>query len=130
MFFAKSLPPRALAEWWSDFIDRPMFDIIAMQDGVGCVRDITPEDIPLYYKELASVFSDNTIRFWNNVETFTIIKRGLPLIPAPLERIAQQYENGRPFVERTITWEFGHFLGRQQVCKERYNAFRNWNLNS
>jgi hypothetical protein len=127
-FFAKSIPPAELAAWWSEFVDRPMFDIIAMQDGVGCERGITPDDIPLYYEALAAVFSAKGIQFWNNVETFTIVKRGQPLIPAPLERIARQYDLGSPFVERTITWEYGHFLGRQQVSQERYDTFRAWNV--
>ncbi len=31
-----------------------MFDILAMQDGVGCNRDITPEDIPVYLAALSN----------------------------------------------------------------------------
>ena len=73
-------------------------------------------------------FADHGIEFWNNVETFTFDTTGLPLIPAPLDRIDRQYEAGRPFVARTITWEYGHFLGRQLVGEERYHAFRAWNL--
>jgi hypothetical protein len=49
------------------------------------------------------------------------------LVPAPLERIDAQYEAGRPYVEQTITWEYGHFLGRQQVGEERYQEFCAWN---
>lgn len=62
--------------------------------------------------------------------TFEFRQWGEPLTPAPLERIAQQYEGGKTFVERTITWEYGHFLGRQQVGEERYESFRAWNLPS
>ena len=127
-FFAKSLPPVELAAWWDGFVDRPMFDIIAMQDGVGCVRDISPDDIPPYYRELTRVFAAKKIQFWNNVETFTIIKRGEPLIPGPMDRIDRQYALGAPFVERTITWEYGHFLGRQLAGEARYQAFQSWNL--
>jgi hypothetical protein len=36
--------------------------------------------------------------------------------PAVLQRVGKRV----PFVDRTITWEFGHFLGYQQVSKERY----------
>ncbi len=64
----------------------------------------------------------------DNVETFHFPQRGEPLTPAPLERIDRQYEAGKPFVERTITWEYGHFLGRQLVGEERYRAFREWNV--
>ena len=128
-FFSKSLPPEALAAWWKDFLDRPMFDILAMQDGVGCAarRGIAPEDIPPIYATLAPVLAAKGIRFWNNVETFTIVGAGQPLVPGPMERIDRQYELGRPFVERTITWEFGHFLGRQQAGEERYREFARWN---
>ncbi len=128
-FFSKSLPPEELAAWWQSFVDRPMFDIIAMQDGIGCrYRHIEPTDIPPLYERLAPVLADKGIAFWNNVETFTFENWGEPLTPAPLERIDQQYEAGRPFVARTITWEYGHFLGRQLVGEERYQQFRNWNL--
>ncbi len=128
-FFSKSLPPAELAEWWRNFVDRPMFDIIAMQDGVGCrYRHIEPEDIPPLYELLAPVLAEKGIAFWNNAETFNLERMGEPLTPAAIERIDRQYEAGRPFVERTITWEFGHFLGRQQAGEERYREFTRWNL--
>lgn len=124
-FFSKSLPPDELGKWWGDFLDRPLFDIIAMQDGVGCYprRDLHPEDIPPYYAELASVYKQKNITFWNNVETF-----GSWPEPGDLHRISCQYEAGKPYVERSITWEYGHFLSRQQVDEKRYQAFKKWNL--
>lgn len=125
-FFSKSLPPTELAAWWDAFLDRPMFDILAMQDGVGCFprRDLHVEEIPPYYAALAPVYRKHGIRFWNNVETFASPWPS----PGPLKRISRQYEAGRPFVERTITWEYGHFLGRQRVGEDRYSTFRRWNL--
>lgn len=128
-FFSKSMPPAELAAWWDRFVDRPMFDIIAMQDGIGCAaqRFISPDDIPPLYRELAPVFHSKKIEFWNNVETFILAVRGEPLTPAPLDRIDSQYEAGRPLVARSITWEYTHFLGRQLVGEERYRAFRTWN---
>lgn len=125
-FFSKSLPPRELAEWWADFLDRPLFDVLAMQDGVGCFprRDLHPEDIPPYYAALAPVYAAKGIRFWNNVETFASPWPS----PGPLARIARQYAAGQPFTERSITWEYGHFLGRQQAGAARYEEFRQWNL--
>ncbi|OPZ31281.1 MAG: hypothetical protein BWZ02_00305 [Lentisphaerae bacterium ADurb.BinA184] len=128
-FFSKSLPAPDLAAWWKSFLDRPLFDILAMQDGVGCrYRHIDPEDIPPLYGRLAPIFAERGVRFWNNAETFVFEQFGQPLTPAPLERIGRQYEAGRPFVERTITWEYGHFLGRQQVGEARHCEFRKWNL--
>lgn len=125
-FFSKSLPPAELAAWWDAFLDRPLFDILAMQDGVGCFprRDLHAEEIAPYYAALAPVYRTHGVRFWNNVETFASPWPS----PGDLDRIACQYEAGRPYVERTITWEYGHFLGRQQAGAERYAAFRKWNL--
>jgi hypothetical protein len=128
-FFSKSLPPAELAVWWRGFLDRRLFDILAMQDGVGCRhRAIDPEDIPPLYAPLADLFAERGIAFWNNVETFVVPVSGLPLVPAPLERIARQHEAGRRYVARSITWEYSHFLGRQLVGEERYREFAAWNL--
>jgi hypothetical protein len=102
-----------------------------MQDGVGCrYRHIEPEDIPPLYERLAPVLAEKGIAFWNNAETFNLGLMGEPLTPAAIERIDRQYEAGRPFVERTITWEYGHFLGRQLAGEERYREFSRWNLNT
>ncbi len=135
-FFAKNLPPDALAEWWDGFLDRPMFDIVAMQDGVGCARGITPEDVPGYYQEFAKVFREKNITFWNNAESFEMcaqFKRtpergGRRFVPAPIERLECQVSAAEPYVEKTITWEYGHFLSRQQVSPDWYDAFKRWNL--
>jgi hypothetical protein len=124
-FYSKSLPPSELADWWDALLDRPMFDIVAMQDGVGCFprRDLRVEDVSRYYAPLAAVFRAQGIRFWNNVESFATPWPSL----GPLERIGRQYEAGSSLVERTITWEFGRFLGRQQASQERYEQFVQWN---
>ncbi|MHB9134633.1 MAG: DUF4434 domain-containing protein [Armatimonadota bacterium] len=124
-FFSKSLPPVELAAWWDAFLDRPLFDILAMQDGVGCYprRDLHAEEIPPYYAALAPVYRAHGITFWNNVETF-----GPWPQPGHLASIARQHAAGHPFTEKSITWEYGHFLGRQQVGEARYAAFKGWNL--
>ncbi len=136
-FFTKAITPEAFGRFWADFLDRPMFDIIAMQDGVGCDRDIVPEDIPAYYEPLREVLHARGITFWNNVETFSFhpgFRRSrfdrskIWLHPAPLDRVERQYRAGAPFVETTITWEYGHFLSRRQVGQDWYDAFRTWNL--
>lgn len=129
-FFSKTLPFPELVNWWADFMDRPMFDILAMQDGIGCSlqRFITVEDIPELYAGLSALFRSRGIAFWNNVESFILTRKGEPLVEAPLDRMARQFEAGRPYVARTITWEYGHFLGRQLAGAPRYEAFKAWNL--
>ncbi len=130
-FFSTSLAPDELAAWWESFVDRPMFDVIAMQDGVGCrYRQIDPATIPPLYARLAPVLARKEIEFWNNVETFTLEQYGQPLTPADFERIDRQYEAGRSYTARAITWEYGHFLGRGQVSEARYRDFRDWNLST
>lgn len=128
-FFSMTLSAEELAAWWDRFLDRPLFDILVMQDGVGCrYRAINPEDIPPRYALLAPVLARKGIRFWNNIETFILEQFGEPLTPAPFTRIERQYQAGKPFVERTLTWEYGHFLGRQQVNDARYQEFAGWNV--
>ncbi len=130
-FFSKSLPPQDLAQWWDDFMDCPMFDILAMQDGVGCIREIVPDDVAAYYCELSPLFSKRNIEFWNDLETFvhTPIEGAFQTFaPAQFSRIDRQYEAAKPYVSKTLTWEFGHFLGRQQCGEARYNEFKKWNL--
>lgn len=128
-FYSMSLSPEALAAWWEMLLDRPLFDILVVQDGVGCrYRHINPEDVAARYALLAPVLVRKGIRFWNNIETFILEEFGEPLTPAPFERIEAQYQAGKPFVERTLTFEYGHFLGRQQVSAERYAAFCAWNI--
>jgi len=136
-FFTKSVKPGELADFWDRFLDRPMFDILAMQDGVGCNRDINPSDIPGYYALLAPLFRERGIEFWNNVETFSFNpgfrdsgfdRSKIWLKSAPIDRVDQQYEAGKDFVSRTITWEFGHFISRRQAGPDFYETFRQWNL--
>lgn len=131
-FFSKSVPPAELAAWWDQFLDRPMFDILAMQDSVGCTRDMAPADVGPYYAALAPVLAAHGVRFWNNVETFIHAPRPADYQHFELpdfERILQQYRAGAPYTEKTITWEYGHFLGRQQVGELRYQEFCRLNRN-
>lgn len=136
-FFTRSATPEELAAFWDELLDRPMFDIIAMQDGAGCDRDIGPEDLPAYFAALAPVFHSHGIELWHNCETFSFHpgyrasnynRKKIWLHPAPLGRVSRQYELTRPHVRRTITWEYGHFLSRKQVGGDWYDAFRRWNL--
>jgi hypothetical protein len=136
-FFTKHTKPRDIADFWRRFLDRPMFDIIAMQDGVGCNREITPEDIRIYYQQITPVFAEKGIEFWNNVETFSFNpgykesgfdRNKIWLQPAPIERIANQYAVGQTFASKSITWEYGHFLGRKQAGNDYYEIFKKWNL--
>jgi hypothetical protein len=128
-FFSKSIPFKELAGWWENALDRPMFDILAMQDGVGCrYRHIDPEDVSEFYPLLAPILKSKGIEFWNNAETFELPDWSSPLVPAKMERIQDQYQAAAPHVSRTITWEYGHFLGRQLVSGQRYEEFCRWNL--
>lgn len=129
-FYSKTTPPEKLAEWWDELIDRPMFDIVAMQDGVGCARDcIVPEDASRYYPLLADVLKNKGVVFWNNVETFAQDPRGaVEFHPAPIRRVDRQYRAGFNCVDKSITWEYSHFIGRLLNGDERYEQFKAWNL--
>ena len=129
-FYYKTLAPEELAAWWDELIDRPMFDIVAMQDGIGCARGaLVPEDTARYYPPLSKVLKAKGITFWNNVETFAQDPRGAAEFrPGPLERIDRQYQAACAHVEKSITFEYSHFIGRLLAGDERYQQFREWNL--
>ncbi len=136
-FFTKSASPEELGRFWDQFLDRPMFDVLALQDGVGCDRDILPEDLPDYFEQFARALSRHEIELWHDCETFSFNpgyrrsnfdRTKIWLHPAPIGRIARQYEAARPFVQRTIAWEFGHFQSRLQVGADWYDTFSRWNL--
>lgn len=136
-FFTKTSTPDELAVFWDDFLDRKMFDIIAMQDGIGCNRDITPEDISAYYSKLKPIFDKHSIVFWNNIETFSFNpgyresgfdRSKIWLKTAPISRIDKQYDAGKAYTEKSITWEYGHFFSRRQAGEDFYECFREWNI--
>ncbi|NQT60176.1 MAG: DUF4434 domain-containing protein [Bacteroidetes bacterium] len=136
-FFTRKSTPGQLAKFWETFLDRPMFDILAMQDGVGCNRDISPEIIPAYYKALQPVFDSRNIVFWNNIESFSFNpgyktsgydRSKIWFKTAPIDRIDRQFSAGTLCVDKTIMWEYGHFFSRKQAGEDLYDSFRRWNL--
>jgi hypothetical protein len=136
-FFTHDTDPEELAAFWDAFLDRPMFDILAMQDGVGCDRNISPEEVEPYFVPLSRVFRAKGIRFWHNAESFSFHpgfrnsgfdRRKIWLHPAPLQRLDAQVKAGATCTEKTITWEYGHFLSRIQVGEDWYRSFKDWNL--
>ncbi|AHF91701.1 hypothetical protein OPIT5_17220 [Opitutaceae bacterium TAV5] len=140
-FFSLARPPAVVAAWWDALLETRICDIVAMQDGVGCERGITAAASQGYFAALAPVYRKHGVEFWHNLETFVIDPRFGPLgessdpsflvlTPAPVERMEEQYRRNARYVTRTITWEYGHFLGRIQAGRDWYAAFSRWNTGS
>ncbi|QDU32067.1 hypothetical protein KS4_00960 [Poriferisphaera corsica] len=145
-FFSLRFPPAELASWWDSFLTERMFDVVAMQDGVGCTRNLRPEHVVDYYPGFKEVMDKHDMVFWNNVETFiknpsfddhtyttqeditTLVSNDLRFYSAPKSRYDKQYELGEEYVTRTITWEFGNFLSKRYAGEDIYNEFKEWNL--
>ncbi|WP_432800286.1 DUF4434 domain-containing protein [Poriferisphaera sp. WC338] len=136
-FYGLEVPPDELADWWRAFLSEPMCDIVAMQDGVGCARKISPTHVAEYYPALKQVFDEKNITFWNNLETFVMNPavsktpcdpKDLWFYSAPISRLEDQYEAAKDYVSRTITWEYGNFLSKRCAGEDIYNAFKAWNL--
>jgi hypothetical protein len=135
-FFSHSQPPDVIAAWWDSLLGERICDIVAMQDGVGCVRNITPASSLPVFEALAPVFARRGVEFWHNLECFVIDPRFsigeydrqfLILMPAPTERLDEQYRTHHHLVSKTITWEYGHSYSRTQTGPDWHNAFSNWN---
>ncbi|NRA39590.1 MAG: DUF4434 domain-containing protein, partial [Planctomycetes bacterium] len=51
-YYTLKFTPEVTAEWWDELLKDRLVDIVAMQDGVGCVRNIQPDDSSRYYQPL------------------------------------------------------------------------------
>jgi hypothetical protein len=118
-YFGQNPNAAAYANWW-DTIGLPQtgIDIVAMQDGVGTHRT-TIEQSRAVFQALAPVMRDHDVAFWANNESFNQI-HGWPVDsqpwaaePTSIDTFVAQIESTKPFVEKTITFEFSHYMSPQ-----------------
>lgn len=105
--FTLDVTPEQLAQGWEQLfkIFRP--DVMAIQDGVGCGRNLTPKNIRHYFEVLKFVCNRNKVRLWSDLEIFDI---PIGWLPAPIDRITAQFASIRDLVERIVIFEFNHYL--------------------
>ncbi len=135
-YFGKRPNPAAYAAWWDRALPRMKIDILALQDGVGTHRTTIEESRPVF-EALAPVMAKHNVAFWANNESFDQT-HGWPVDDQPWrarpvdpETFLRQVESTAPFVSRTVTFEFPHYIsprlgGRAaalyEACLERHDA--------
>ena len=90
-------------------------DICAYQDGsasLDCVEG--------YFKAARELCDKHKISLWANVETFERDVRHL-YFPIPFELLRTKIKLLKPYVDKSITFEFSHFLSPQSIFPSARN---------
>ncbi len=120
--FTLDVSPEALAKGWERLfaVFRP--DVMTVQDGVGCGRNLTLQNIRPYFSALKEVCDRHGVRLWSDLEIFDIPSGWRP---APIDRIADQFTAVRDLVEKVVVFEFNHYMSpvRGNLPKQLY---RDW----
>jgi hypothetical protein len=105
--FTLDVSPDALAKGWERLfaVFRP--DVMAVQDGIGCGRNLTPQNIRPYFAALKEVCDRYGVRLWSDLEIFDIPSGWRP---APIDRIAAQFAAVRDLVDKVVIFEFNHYM--------------------
>ncbi|MBQ7163744.1 MAG: DUF4434 domain-containing protein [Clostridia bacterium] len=117
--FFYELSPKESAAEWDDIFNKSgkNIDICSFQDGSFGV-DLMKE----YYENIRPICKKHGIEFWQNAEA---IERDLPktgvYYPISFELLKRKIELLSPYAEKTIMFEFSHFLSPQST----YPAARN-----
>ena len=118
-YFGQNPNATAYANWWNTTgIPQTGIDILAMQDGVGTHRTTIAQSQPVY-QALAPVLENHGVEFWANNESFNQIQ-GWPVDnqpwaaqPTSINTFVAQIESTNPFVSKSITFEFSHYMSPQ-----------------
>lgn len=90
-------------------------DICAYQDGSASLKNVEG-----YFKAARTLCDKHKISLWSNVETFERDVRRL-YFPIPFELLRTKLELLKPYVEKSITFEFSHFLSPQSIFPSARN---------
>ena len=121
--FTLDVTPDALAKGWENLfaVFRP--DVMAVQDGVGCGRNLTPQNIRPYFAALKEVCDRHEVRLWSDLEIFDIPSGWRP---ASIDRIAAQFAAVRDLVDKVVVFEFNHYMSpvRGNLPEQLYQDWR------
>jgi type 1 glutamine amidotransferase len=105
-YFSLDTSPKDMEKGWTKLLGVLKPDILAPQDGVGCDRGLTPDNVKPYFSAYRSAARAAGVRFWANVEVFDLAGSK----PAPTERIVRQLQAVSPYVDKVIIYEYNHNL--------------------
>ena len=106
-YFTLDTSPENIETGWTKLLDVLKPDILAPQDGVGCNRGLTPDNVTPYLSAYRRAAKATGVRFWANVEVFDM---AAGMKPASTERIVRQLQAVSPDADKVIIFEYNHYL--------------------
>jgi hypothetical protein len=89
---------------WRRFLEQTRLDILMLQDGVGCERNITVDNMVPYYETLARACDQTGVEFWTDLELFDLQR---PETVTP-ERIRTQLVREAPHVTKVVAYSLAN----------------------
>jgi hypothetical protein len=89
---------------WREFLSQTRLDTLMLQDGVGCERSITVDNMVPYYEALARVCGETGVDLWSDLELFDLKD---PAAATP-DRIAAQLAREAPYVSKIVAYSFAN----------------------
>ncbi len=141
-FFNRALDivcgPNKWKEMWANILSQADVDIIALQDGIGCRREIVCEDkdrtkaiknVGKWFKATRDAidYSGRNTELWSDLETFVEeIEDGRSKFnPAPIDRIIKQIKAERRHVDKFTSFSFQAYQDYDRNIK-LFNRYREY----
>lgn len=135
----KLFGPRKWYKMWINILNQAPIDILALQDGIGCIREpriIADIDRKYAIRNVGKWFSamkdaikkaGGKTEFWSDIETFTeyIVEGKSYFKPAPLERILKQIEVESQYVTKITSFSFQAYQD-YDVNDELFKQYQNY----
>lgn len=110
-YFTLDAKPEDIEEGWVKILAAMKPTVFSPQDGCGCDRNLTPENVKPYLAACQRAARRAGVTFWINVEVFDIPAGWKP---ASTDRIIKQIEAASPYAEKIIMFEYNHYLSPQK----------------
>jgi hypothetical protein len=121
-YFTKEMLDETQCEQkWRKMLPALGVDIVALQDGVGCDRGLTADNVVSAYRAVSKVCREQKVQFWSDLEVFQIRDWS----PAPIHRVNAQIKSESPYVQKIVIWEFNHYMSlhRSDRTRQLYNDY-------
>lgn len=106
-YFSLKVTPDDMEKGWTKLLTTLRPDVLAPQDGVGCDRGLTPDNVKPYFWAYSRAARKAGVDFWINVEVFDIPGGWKP---ATTDRVMRQLRAASPYCGKVIMFEYNHYL--------------------
>lgn len=103
-FFSLRNPVELFEERWREFLSQTRLDVLMLQDGVGCDRNITVDNMAPFYAAMARACGATGVELWTDLELFDLKP---PRVVEP-ERIAAQLQREAPYVTKVVAYSIAN----------------------